>query len=284
MNLKIANYYVRISGADFKEFDELFASYITNDKITDFDFEVEFSVKDEIQIPEEKLTAPLRNWQHCQTKDGGVCTMRIDEQGAFLRNDISPDGKKAKVSIANRDKIYGADIWYISFFAIGEAFSYAMLKNKSGVLHSSSIVLNGSAIAFSAQSGTGKSTHTSIWQEVYPDTVIANDDTPVIKFQDGVPYLFGSPFAGTSGVNQNVSAPLKAVVFLHRGTENKIEKLSGARAVSYFVNEIRKPLVPDYLDLCMDFTDKILKSTPVYLLTCTPDERAVETVMNAVQI
>ena len=259
MNLKIANYYVHISGADFKEFDELFEAYITNDKITEFDFEVEFSVKDEIPLPSEKLTPPLRKWQHCQTADCGVCTMRIDEQGAFLRNDIS-------------------------FFAIGEAFSYAMLKNKSGVLHSSSIVLNGSAIAFSAQSGTGKSTHTSIWQEVYPDTVIANDDTPVIKFQDGVPYLFGSPFAGTSGINQNVSAPLKAVVFLHRGTYNKIEKLSGARAISYFVNEIRKPLVSDYLDLCMDFTDKILKSTPVYLLTCTPDKSAVETVMSTVQI
>ena len=284
MNLKIANYYVRINGADFKEFDELFQDYKTDDKITDFDFEVEFSVKDEIQIPEEKLTAPLRNWQHCQTKDGGVCTMRIDENGAFLRNDISPDGKKAKISIANREKIYGVGIWYISFFAIGEAFSYAMLKNKSGVLHSSSIVINGSAIAFSAQSGTGKSTHTSIWQELYPETVIANDDTPVIKFENGIPYLYGSPFAGTSGVNQNVSAPLKAVVFLHRGYENKIEKLSGARAISYFVNEIRKPPVPDYLELCMDFTEKILKSAPVYLLTCTPDERAVETVKNALKI
>ncbi|UKI35330.1 MAG: hypothetical protein L6V93_14205 [Clostridiales bacterium] len=31
------------------------------------------------------------------------------------------------------------------------------------------------------------------------------------------------------------------------------------RAASYFVNEIRKPLVLDYLDLCMDFTDKIFE-------------------------
>ncbi|UKI35333.1 MAG: hypothetical protein L6V93_14220 [Clostridiales bacterium] len=42
-----------------------------------------FSIKDKIPMPSEKLTAPLRKWQHCQTADGGVCTMRIDEQGPF---------------------------------------------------------------------------------------------------------------------------------------------------------------------------------------------------------
>lgn len=284
MNLKIANFYVRISGAPFKEFDELFKDYITSDKITNFDFDVEFSVMDKIPMPSAKLTLPCRKWQHCVNEDGGVCTMRIDDEGPLLRNDISPDGKHAKVAVANRKKIYGVDIWYISFFAIGEAFSYAMLKNKCGVLHSSSIILNGSAIAFSAKSGTGKSTHTSIWQEVYPDAVIVNDDTPVIKFENNIPYLYGSPFAGTSGINKNQFAPLKAIVFLHRGKTNKIEKISGAKAISYFVNEVRKPLVADYLELCMEFTEKILKTTPVYLLNCTPDKEAVETVMNTVRI
>ena len=284
MNLKIANFYVRISGAPFKEFDELFKDYITLDKITNFDFDVEFSVMDKIPMPSAKLTLPCRKWQHCVNEDGGVCTMRIDDEGPLLRNDISPDGKHAKVAVANRKKIYGVDIWYISFFAIGEAFSYAMLKNKCGVLHSSSIILNGGAIAFSAKSGTGKSTHTSIWQEVYPDTVIVNDDTPVIKFENNIPYLYGSPFAGTSGINENQFAPLKAIVFLHRGETNKIEKISGAKAISYFVNEVRKPLVADYLELCMEFTEKILKTTPVYLLNCTPDKEAVETVMNTVRI
>lgn len=284
MNIKIADYNIRISGADFDEFNERFKDYITDSAPEDADLDIDFSIDDNITVPTEKLTVPYKRWQHCTLPNKSVCTMRFDSEGAVLKNIVSCDGKYAKISIANREKIYGMDIWYVSFFAIGEAFAYSLLKKQSAVLHSSSIVLNGSAIAFSAKSGTGKSTHTALWKSLFPNAEIANDDTPVIRFKNGVPHLFGSPFAGTSGINKNISAPLKAVVFLQQGEKNKIEKLSGAKAVSYFLDELKKPIVSDYLDLCMDFTEKIMMTTPVYLLSCTPEKEAVETVMKTVRI
>ncbi len=50
------------------------------------------------------------------------------------------------------------------------------------MLHASAIVVGNSAYLFSASSGTGKSTHTKLWQECFGDkAVIINDDKPVIR-------------------------------------------------------------------------------------------------------
>ena len=49
----------------------------------------------------------------------------------------------------------------------GVKFAYKMLMKDSFVLHSSAVAYNGYAYLFSADSGTGKSTHTSFWQECF---------------------------------------------------------------------------------------------------------------------
>ena len=277
MNLKIANFYVRISGAPFKEFDELFKDYITLDKITNFDFEVEFSVMDKIPMPSAKLTLPCRKWQHCVNEDGGVCTMRIDDEGPLLRNDISPDGKHAKIAVANRKKIYGVDIWYISFFAIGEAFSYAMLKNKCGVLHSSSIILNGSAIAFSAKSGTGKSTHTGLWREMLGErAVMINDDKPLIAVSDSAVTAYGTPWDGKHRLSTNTGAPLKAVCILERSEENRIAEITKSDCYNMLVQQVYKPTNPQKLIKTLQLIDRLTENVKLFRLGCNMKPEAAE--------
>ena len=58
MNIKIADYNIRISGADFGEFNERFKDYITDSAPEDADLDIDFSIDDNITVPTEKLTVP----------------------------------------------------------------------------------------------------------------------------------------------------------------------------------------------------------------------------------
>ena len=52
-------------------------------------------------------------------------------------------------------------------------------------IHSSCIVYRDKAVLFLGESGTGKSTHTRLWRENIPEAVLLNDDSPMIRVEDG---------------------------------------------------------------------------------------------------
>ena len=106
------------------------------------------------------------------------------------------------------------------FNLLGSAFHYIMRMHGAVVFHSSAVSFENEGVVFS---GTGKTTHTTLWQREYPGVVVVNDDMPVIRVKsDGEVLLCGTPWAGTTGINSNIVVPLKAVVFLSRGEKNII--------------------------------------------------------------
>ncbi len=152
------------------------------------------------------------------------------------------------------------------------------------VLHGSCMALDGKAVIFSAPSGTGKSTHTGLWRQLYGDRVtVINDDKPAIRFNaQGQPIAYGTPWSGKTDLNCNVSAPLHALVFLQRASDNAIRRLSATEALLYMNRELSHPYHDEQLDqTLLDTALRLIQSVPVFLLSCTPDERAVETVRRA---
>ena len=151
----------------------------------------------------------------------------------------------------------------------------AMIPRGCITIHSSSLAYNGRGLMFSAPSGTGKSTHTGLWQKYRPGTVIVNDDMPMIN-TNGEITLCGTPFAGTTGINTNINVPLAAVVFLRRAAENSITPLSAAQALAYLSGEISKFPVKEIAEMQFDLINKIISHIPVYLLQCDISENAVD--------
>lgn len=149
-------------------------------------------------------------------------------------------------------------------------------------IHSSSIAYKDSGVIFSAPSGTGKSTHTGLWQKYYPDTVIVNDDLPLVSVDNSV-CLHGTVWCGTSSINNNVSVPLKAIVFLRRGKTNSVTRLDTVSSLKFLVGEIFKSPVAEIADMQFDLISKILQNVPAYLLKCDISRDAVETVKNVLE-
>ena len=103
-------------------------------------------------------------------------------------------------------------------------------------MHGSALCMDGEAYIFAAKSGTGKSTHSRFWREVYGERVwMINDDKPMLKISDGRVTVLGNPWNGKHRLGRNASAPLKAIVRLTRDTGNHIEPLSKADAFQMMV-------------------------------------------------
>lgn len=99
------------------------------------------------------------------------------------------------------------------------------------LMHGSALCMDGQAIIFTAPSGTGKSTHARMWREAFGDRVwMINDDKPMLRIEAGLVTVYGTPWNGKHNLGCNASAPLKAIVSLNRGEENRIVPMGKAEA------------------------------------------------------
>ena len=92
------------------------------------------------------------------------------------------------------------------------------------VFHGAVLSVDGNAYAFTARSGVGKTTHTRLWLDKFGERAYyINGDKPIIRFIDGTPYAFGTPWRGKESYGTNSKAPLVGIAFVERGEENRAE-------------------------------------------------------------
>lgn len=151
-----------------------------------------------------------------------------------------------------------------------------LLQHSGLLLHASLIEYDKNAIAFTGPSGIGKSTQAELWHRFCGAQVLNGDRAALRKNTSGWT-AYGSPYAGTSGIYKNASAPLKAIVVLRQAQENRLRRLSATEALRCVYPELTahhwdKQFVATAMDLCLD----LLETVPVYLLECVPQESAVQ--------
>lgn len=169
-----------------------------------------------------------------------------------------------------------------AYLATGGDFYRQLLKFDGMMLHASAVVREGRAYLFSAPCGTGKSTHTALWRSVFSDAVILNDDKPALRREDGRWYAYGTPWSGKTDINENVSAPLRAMVFIERSKENKICPITPTEAFVRMIREIPIYTHKELSDRMMNTVNKIFTAVPAYLLSCDISKDAVDVVKNEI--
>lgn len=159
----------------------------------------------------------------------------------------------------------------------GLSFHYQLLKFQGMILHSSAVELDGKAYLFSAPSGTGKSTHTRLWQQVFGEKArVFNDDKPALRYIDGTWYAYGTPWSG-HGDNINMKVPLAGICFLKQAAENAIRRLEPREAVQKVVwQTTRKFNKVENLDLMLSLVEKIVQEIPVFELENRPEPAAAQ--------
>ena len=229
-----------------------------------------FRIDSEEPLLESKYTEPFV----CAGTKTPDFVITVGYSGEKMQNGFSTanrSGSSVRIEFAEgyRGKISAKN-------ALEESGIFRMLAEHGGVvLHSSYIITQrGEALLFSAPSGTGKSTQAELWRS-YAGAKVINGDRALVKAENGVT-ANGILFSGTSGISENVTAPLRAIVLLRQSEKNEIRSVSGKEAFmrllpqcSYYPDE------EENLRIVTGILAEIISAVPVYDFGCVPDESAV---------
>ena len=162
-------------------------------------------------------------------------------------------------------------------------FHTKILDYDGMMLHASAVVADGEAYLFSAPSGTGKSTHTALWQRHFGGRVqMINDDKPIIRKKGGVFYVYGTPWMGKSNIGANISAPLGAVFLFERDRVNYAEKVSAGKVFPKLLEATLISKKQDRMSKILELYDEIFSAVDLYSLHCTISDDAVTAAYDAI--
>ncbi len=166
---------------------------------------------------------------------------------------------------------------YDLFHAIRLLYLYLAQKHHMVALHSASILYQEKLWLFSGRSGTGKSTHTNLWKELYGTPVI-NGDLNLLALEKGQPVVHGTPWCGTSEIYDTETYPLGGIILLKQATSDSVEELSPDKQQLLVCQRLISPTwTPQQFDNNLDFVKSITKQVLVCRLHCTKENSAAET-------
>ncbi len=162
-------------------------------------------------------------------------------------------------------------------------FAFAGSLRQTLLIHASLVRHNGYGYAFTAKSGTGKSTQVSMWLRYIPNCDLMNDDNPIIRIIDGQPYIYGSPWSGKTPCYRQVKAPLGALTRINRAENNSVQKLSPIEAFASVLPSCSSMKWDSAIfnAICNNVT-KVVETTGIYLLNCLPNEDAARVCHKAI--
>lgn len=212
-----------------------------------------------------------------EENDMGRTDMYYAEDGYYLNFCLEQDKhlmyfdkahSYAKASIEWND----AEAGLILTSMLRVMFALVVILHDGISMHSSTVMLDGKGYMFMGKSGTGKSTHSRLWMQAFPEAELLNDDNPVVRMIDGNAIVFGTPWSGKTPCYRNMAVPVGGIVRLSQAPANRFERLEDIKA---FV-EIYKGcsvLRADVSlhDLLCDNLTAVVDSVIVGHLDCLPD-------------
>jgi len=159
--------------------------------------------------------------------------------------------------------------------AIQRAFSEAIFDRRCLLVHGSAVAVEGKAYLFTAKCGTGKSTHTRLWREVFADrAVMVNDDKPFLRLDTTQVLACGAPWSGKHGLDTNITVPLQGICILERGEENRIRRIQPEEAFPMLLHQSYCPLDPKKEERFHTLVEELAGRVPLWKMECTVDPEA----------
>lgn len=165
-------------------------------------------------------------------------------------------------------------------FALNNAmmllFAFSSAPYMTLEMHASVIGNGGKGYLFLGKSGTGKSTHSSLWLKYIEGSELMNDDNPVLRVgEDGVARVYGSPWSGKTPCYRNVSAPVGAIVRIRQAKHNTLTRQNILESYASVYSSC-SGFKPDrkISDGQHKTLEHIALNVPCFTLDCLPDEEA----------
>lgn len=167
---------------------------------------------------------------------------------------------------------------YLESLAILRKISDYMLTQDTLLFHASVVAVDDKAYAFTALSGTGKSTHTKLWRKLLGErAVMVNDDKPFVRISGTKAVAYGSPWNGKHKLSNNIAVPLTAVCLLNRGQTNTISEITARSAYPTLLQQSYRPDNSALIPIWMRLTESLANSVNLYTMNCNMELSAAKT-------
>ncbi|MFA9466314.1 MAG: hypothetical protein ACERKN_18760 [Velocimicrobium sp.] len=202
-------------------------------------------------------------------KSKELCVIIQSEDIKFEREKSEAEDKKEGIQIR-----YFSDE-YLETLAVYRKISDLLIEKDILLFHGSAIAVDGQGYLFTAKSGTGKSTHTRLWRELFGErAVMINDDKPLLHITKKGITVYGTPWDGKHHLSSNIAVLLKGICILKRDTTNHIERIGKSRVYPMLLQQSYRSLSPDKMGKTLELIDLLAAKTKLYELGCNMEPKA----------
>ena len=185
--------------------------------------------------------------------------------------------------VLNRSSFLAHDSFFPLEYPIDELVLMHRLALGEGVeLHALGLVdQDSSGYLFLGHSGAGKSTTARLWMR-QRGVRLLSDDRIILRLQNGIYRMYGTPWHGDAGVSSPDSAPLSAIFFLEQAPQHRIAPISQPQAAAeLFARAFLPHYVKSGIEFTLQFLDQLTRSIPCSIFRFAPTDDAVEAIRHA---
>ena len=158
------------------------------------------------------------------------------------------------------------------------AFAFSASYYDTILMHASVTMNKGYGYLFLGKSGTGKSTHSTLWRKFIPGSDLLNDDNPAVRIPaDGQALVYGTPWSGKTPCYRNLKMPVGAFLRLEQSPNNEISREAPLRAFASILSSCSTMIwdKPSYNHITHT-VEMVVQRVPAFYLKCRPDEEAAQ--------
>ena len=248
-----------------------------------------FAVSTPVAQPVFELTAILRHDQLPANVEGFTKeTQQSDDGSDIIAGQVSGHpcfefllhGRlAARLTTTNDYKLGSVELGPEPGYGLNNAlmvmFALATACCQTALFHSSVIGYKGRGYMFLGKSGTGKSTHSSLWLRHIEGAELLNDDNPVVRIVNGEARVYGSPWSGKTPCYRNVVMPIGGIVSLSQAPHNAIRRLRSIEAYAALIPSISGKRWDRRIADGLHETENLLAThTQMWHLDCLPNREA----------
>ena len=212
---------------------------------------------------------------------------RVEAAPDFVVRTVPADIDRERESSAREDRLEGRPVvpWhdeYLEELAVYRQIAEKMPAYDTFLFHGSAVAVDGWGYLFAAKSGTGKSTHARLWQQLLGDRfTYVNDDKPLVRITDQAAVVYGTPYDGKHHLSSNIAVPLRALCLLQRGAENSIRPISAREAFPRLMQQVYCPKDREAFARTMELLQGLTRRVRFYELSCNMDIEAAQVAFQA---
>lgn len=166
---------------------------------------------------------------------------------------------------------------FLEITAVQRKIAEELFVRDTLVFHGSVVAVDGQAYLFTAKSGTGKSTHTRLWRELFGErAVMVNDDKPFLRITEEGVIVYGSPWNGKHALGSNIAVPLKAICILERADNNHIQAIPPISALNMLIQQSNRPVNGALMGKYMELIDGLSRKVHFYRMGCNISHEAAK--------